>query len=94
MTPQCDGVDACVTEQRVNSSQCRRHPMVRLLVAAVVAVSFGKDPKLESGELEPGGTASGWLTFEAPLADTVVLLYEPVSGMIDGSAEWTVTINQ
>ena len=55
---------------------------------------FGKDPKLDSGELEPGATASGWLTFEAPLADSVVLLYEPVSGMIDGSAEWTVTINQ
>jgi hypothetical protein len=55
---------------------------------------FGKDPKLESGELAPGATATGWLTFEAPLADSVVLLYEPVSGMIDGSAEWTVTINQ
>ncbi len=55
---------------------------------------FGKDPKLQSGSLEPGATASGWLTFEAPLADSVVLLYEPVSGMIDGSAEWTVTINQ
>jgi hypothetical protein len=55
---------------------------------------FGKDPKLESGELAPGETASGWLTFEAPLADTVTLLYAPVSGMVDGSAEWTVTINE
>ena len=55
---------------------------------------FGKEPKLDSGDLAPGATASGWLTFEAPLADTVTLLYEPVSGLVDGSAEWTVTINQ
>jgi hypothetical protein len=55
---------------------------------------FGKEPSLQSGELEPGATASGWLTFEAPLADTVVLTYVPVSGLVDGSAEWTVTVNQ
>jgi hypothetical protein len=55
---------------------------------------FGKEPTLGSGDLTPGATANGWLTFEAPLAATVLLRYEPVMGLTGESAEWTVTVNQ
>jgi hypothetical protein len=58
------------------------------------ALLTGKEPALTSGELAPGATASGWLSFEAPLVDTVLLRYEPVFGANGDSVEWTVTVNQ
>ena len=55
---------------------------------------FGKEPMLQSGDLSPGATIRGWMTFEAPLADTVLLRYEPVMGLAGDSVEWTVTVTQ
>ena len=55
---------------------------------------FGKEPTLQSGDLTPGATVRGWLTFEAPLADTVLLKYEPIFGLGRDTVEWTVTVNQ
>ena len=55
---------------------------------------FGKEPTLQSGDLTPGATVRGWLTFEAPLADTVLLKYAPIFGLGGDTVEWTVTVNQ
>lgn len=54
----------------------------------------GKEPTLSSGELQPGATASGWISFNAPLADQVALKYEPVSGFAGNAVEWNVTVVQ
>jgi hypothetical protein len=56
------------------------------------ALLGAKEPTLGSGELDPGATASGWLSFEAPLADEIVLRYEPVLGLAGNSVEWLVTV--
>lgn len=58
------------------------------------AILGGKEPTLESGELEPGATASGWISFNAPLAEEVVLKYEPVMGLAGNAVEWSVTVVQ
>lgn len=57
------------------------------------AILGAKEPTLGFGELEPGATASGWLSFEAPLADEIILRYEPVLGLAGNSVEWLVTVN-
>jgi hypothetical protein len=54
---------------------------------------FGKEPELGSGDLAAGETIQGWLTFEAPLVDSVVLRYEAVGGLVGDPVEWTVTVN-
>ena len=54
----------------------------------------GKEPTLSSGELQPGATASGWISFNAPLADRVTLKYEPVLGFAGNAVEWNVTVVQ
>jgi hypothetical protein len=54
----------------------------------------GKEPTLKSGQLQPGATASGWISFNAPLADEVILKYEPVLGLAGNAVEWTVTVVQ
>ncbi len=52
----------------------------------------GKEPTLGSGELQPGATASGWVSFNAPLADEITLRYEPVLGLEGNAVEWLVTV--
>lgn len=52
----------------------------------------GKEPTLGSGELQPGATASGWISFNAPLADEITLKYEPVLGLAGNAVEWLVTV--
>lgn len=52
----------------------------------------GKEPTLSSGKLDPGGTASGWISFNAPLADEIILKYEPVMGLAGNAVEWVVTV--
>ncbi len=55
---------------------------------------FGKEPLLESGDLETGQTAEGWISFEAPQAEEVIVRYDPVLGLAGQPAEWIVTINE
>lgn len=52
----------------------------------------GKEPTLGSGELEPAATATGWISFNAPLADEITLKYEPVLGLEGNAVEWLVTV--
>ncbi len=54
---------------------------------------LGKEPDLGSGDLQPGDTVRGWMSFEAPLADEVRLVYEPVMGLAGDPVEWVVTVN-
>lgn len=54
----------------------------------------GKEPTLDSGELQPGATASGWVSFNAPLADEVILKYEPVMGLAGNAVQWRVEVVQ
>lgn len=56
------------------------------------AILGGKEPTLDSGELQPGATASGWISFNAPLADQVILKYEPVMGLAGNAVEWNVEV--
>ena len=56
------------------------------------AILGGKEPSLDSGELQPGATASGWISFNAPLADQVILKYEPVMGLAGNAVEWNVEV--
>lgn len=51
-----------------------------------------KEPTLGSGDLQPGSTASGWISFDAPLADEIILKYEPVLGLAGNAVEWLVTV--
>ena len=58
------------------------------------AVLGSKEPALGSGDLQPGDTAEGWVSFEAPLADEIVLKYEPVMGLAGNAVEWVVEVIQ
>lgn len=54
--------------------------------------AVGKEPALGSGDLQPGRTIRGWMSFEAPLTEQVVLKYEPVLGLEGDTVEWTVNV--
>jgi hypothetical protein len=53
---------------------------------------FGKDPQLQSGDLRPGQTVRGWVSFEAPDADRITVVYQPIFGLAGDPAEWTFNI--
>lgn len=58
------------------------------------ALLGGKEPTLSSGSLQPGATIEGWISFDAPLADEILLQYEPVLGLAGNRVEWVVTVEQ
>lgn len=55
--------------------------------------AFGKEPALQSGELRTGQTVRGWMSFEAPVADLVTVVYDPVFGLEGDPIEWTFNVN-